>query len=328
VLEILSRAGDFWVALAAMWRPLAVVLIGAFLLFFNDQGRELGISLMIDEHGIVRFAFLFLALIYWGLNNWFSARIGIKTALENGYIGVVPVHRTLDRPNRRVADGNERWLFWLPRLLGVCAHLFAAINLSMAASRQPDFAPPSFFAWSAPLAIGVFTALVYVFDRHTLSERTLGERSRLARFASIAFAILFLIVIAVFAYAKSSHFLWGTFTISLSAFVFLTWVSVIGRRKPLGPQASVQAREDDDRKEARARPRWTLGLFAVASVVALSVWINAPFVGRELGSMVIAYFTLGAVLAVINFFEFAIEWAVARHWLGPRAKPYIVAWAF
>jgi hypothetical protein len=38
-----------------MWRPLAPLLTGAFLLFFNDQGRELGVSLMIDDDGTFRF---------------------------------------------------------------------------------------------------------------------------------------------------------------------------------------------------------------------------------------------------------------------------------
>ena len=324
-LKALSRANDFWQALAAMWRPLALVLAGAFLLFFNDQGRELGVSLMIDDDGELRFVFLFLALIYWGLNNWHSARLGIYAALENGDLGVVPAHPTPDKPNRRVVDGNERWLFWLPRLLGVCAHLFAAINLSLAAWRQPDFAPAGLLAWTAPFAIVVFTALVYVFDRYALSERTPGARSFLARFASIAFAVFFLLVIAIFAYATSSRFLWGTFTISLSAFTLLIIVSFLARRKPLGPDASEQEREKDDRSGASARARWTLGLFAPAFVIALFVWISAPFVGRALGSMVVAYFALGAVLAAINVFEFAIAWAIARNWFGEGAKPYVVA---
>ena len=102
-------------------------------------------------------------------------------------------------------------------------------------------------------------------------------------------------------------------------------VSYLGRRKPLGPNASEQAREYDDRMEANARARWTLGLFAPAFVIALLVWISAPFVGRALGSMVVAYFALGAVLAAINVFEFAIAWAIARNWFGKGAKPYVVA---
>jgi hypothetical protein len=320
-----------------MWRPLALVLAGAFLLFFNDQGRELGVSLMIDDNGKLGFVFLFLALIYWGLNNWHSARLGIYAALENGDLGVVPAHPTSDKPNRRVVDGNARWLFWPPRLLGVCAHLFAAINLSLAAWRQPHFAHAHLLAWTAPFAIVVFTALVYVFDLCALSERTPGARSFLARFASflarfasIPFAVFFLLVIAIFAYATATPspfrpFLWGTFTISLSAFTLLISVSFLGRRKPLGPKASEQAREDDDRREASARARWTLGLFAPAFVIALFVWISAPVVGRALGSMVVAYFALGAVLAAINVFEFAIAWAIARNWFGEGARPYVVA---
>jgi hypothetical protein len=332
-LNALSKANDFWQALAAMWRPLAVVLAGAFLLFFNDQGRELGVSLMIGDDGKLGFVFLFLALIYWGLNSWHSARLGIYAALQNGNLGVVPAHPTLDKPKRRVVEGNERWLFWPPRLLGVCAHFFAAINLSLAAWRQPDFAPAGLLAWTAPLAIVVFTAMVYVFDRCALSERTPGARSLLARFAPITFAVFFLLAIAILAYVTTSHtsaptpshFLWGTFTISLSAFTLLLSVSYLGRRKPLGPNASEQAREYDDRKEVSARARWTLGLFAPTFVIALLVWISAPFAGRLLGSMVVAYFALGAVLAAINVFEFAIAWAIARNWFGVGAKPYVVA---
>jgi heme exporter protein D len=325
-LKALSRANDFWQALAAMWRPLALVLAGAFLLFLNDQGRELGVSLMIDGDGKLRFVFLFSALIYWGLNNWHSARLGIYAALENGDLGVVPAHPTPNKPNRRVVDGKDRWLVWPPRLLGVCAHLFAAINLSLAAWRQPDFA---LLAWTAPFGIVVFTVLVYVFDRYALSERTPGARSVLAGFASIAFAVFFLLAIAVFAYQQPaasvwSRFLWGTFTISLSAFTLLIVVSILGMREPLGPRASRQAREADDRREGSARARWTLGLFAPAFVIALLVWISAPFVGRALGSMVVAYFALGAVLAAVNVFEFAIAWAITRNWFGEGARPYVV----
>jgi hypothetical protein len=41
--------------------------------------------------------------------------------------------------------------------------------------------------------------------------------------------------------------------------------------------------------------------------------------------MVVAYFSLGGVLAAINMFEFAVAWAIARNWFGAGAKPYIVA---
>ena len=49
------------------WRPLVLVLAAAYLLFSNDQGRELGLSLMAEK--VVANFLLFLALIYWATNN-------------------------------------------------------------------------------------------------------------------------------------------------------------------------------------------------------------------------------------------------------------------
>jgi hypothetical protein len=46
LLRLLSNAPYFLQALGAMWRPLVLVLAAAYLLFSNDQGRELGVSLM------------------------------------------------------------------------------------------------------------------------------------------------------------------------------------------------------------------------------------------------------------------------------------------
>ena len=61
-----------------------------------------------------------------------------------------------------------------------------------------------------------------------------------------------------------------------------------------------------------------------AFLIALMVWYNAAHAGRILGSMVVAYFALGAVLAAINFLKFAIAYAIARSWIGKRAKAYVV----
>ena len=329
-LKFLSIGEELIRTLAAMWRPLALVLAGAFLLFFNDQGRELGVSLMIDNDGRLRFVLLFLALIYWGLNNWHTARLGIHGAVNNGDLGVVPTHTLPENPNRRVVCGYGRWLFWPPRLLGVCAHLFAAINLSLAAWHQPDFAHERLLAWTAPLAIVVFTGLVYVFDRYALSERTPGERSALARYGSLAGAASLLLAISVLAFKFHpnspvwARFLWGTFTISLSAFAFLTVVCVLRRHVPLGCDVSVQDRRADDLKEERFLRHWTVGLFIPAFVVFLLVWFWAPSVSRALGSMVVAYFALGAVLAAINFFEFLITCAVGRKWFGAETSSRVV----
>ena len=58
VLLALSRANDFWETLLRCGDRCALVLAGAYLLFFNDQGQELGVSLMIDDHGYHGFVFL------------------------------------------------------------------------------------------------------------------------------------------------------------------------------------------------------------------------------------------------------------------------------
>src|ERR1700759_5217047 len=81
LLWITSFASDLLRALAAMWRPLLLVVAAAYLLFSNDQGRELGVSLMAENSGW-RLFFLFLALIYWAANNWHTARLGLRAAVR------------------------------------------------------------------------------------------------------------------------------------------------------------------------------------------------------------------------------------------------------
>src|SRR5262245_57055412 len=100
-LTDLSQRRQLGRILAAMWLPIGVTLVAAYLLFRNDQGRELGVGLM-DSYA--NGPFLFLVLIYWGLNNWLSARVGLA--------------RVFPHPEKK------QWrVFWGPRLVGVAAHL-------------------------------------------------------------------------------------------------------------------------------------------------------------------------------------------------------------
>jgi hypothetical protein len=167
VLKALSHADDFFKALAVMWRPVVLIVAAGYLLFFNDQGQELGVSLMGQSY-FWPLVFLFVALIYWAANTWHTARLGIHAALDDGVLGVPPSQPWPGNPARRVLIGDERWLYWLPRLLGVSAHLFAAINLSLAAWRVPIAAwgdgALRWLAWSAPFAILLATAFVWAED--------------------------------------------------------------------------------------------------------------------------------------------------------------------
>ena len=113
-------------------------------------------------------------------------------------------------------------------------------------------------------------------------------------------------------YPPLHAFVLGTFAISLSAFVFLIFVSWLRSDKPLGPDASVEERRKDDAKEEPRLVWWTFGLFAVAFAVALAVWISPTAVGRAFGSMVVAYFAMGALLATVNLFHYGVRRLVDR----------------
>ena len=97
---------------------------------------------------------------------------------------------------------------------------------------------------------------------------------------------------------------------------WLFWGSISwlrNRTPPLGPEASAEKRaEADDRRQRRQIASFTVGLFLVALLVAVAVWISPTYIGRFLGSMVVAYFAFGAILALVNVFEFAVDWTAKR----------------
>jgi hypothetical protein len=396
LLNLISMAPDFLRAAIAMWRPGVVLFAAGYLLFFNDQGRELGISLMGEDYGWPLF-FLFFALCYWAANSWHTARLGIHSALERGVFGVPPAHPEQLRagsPDRHVVTGKERWLYWPPRLLGVFAHLFAAINLSLAAWRLPpaawddpkaqwllgwlsQYAPAPivalpgwlsqhapapvdalpgwfsqhtpalidalrWFAWSAPLSILLATAVVWAGDvtcssrgRACASERkmTLARRVGVAAILGeipLVGGLLFFIhpqiasMPDVASQGVPQGFVWGNLVIILSAVVFLGLISWMRDRSPIiGAAAAPEIRAADDRRQRKEIEFFTIGLSLVAFCVGLAVWISATFVGRFLGSMVVAYFAFGAILALVNAIEFAVEFAskcpTRKQWFGEWA---------
>ena len=355
LLVLVSRARDFLAALGAMWRPVLVVSAAGYLLFFNDQGRELGHSLL-GERYRVSIVFLFVALFYWAANTWHAARLGIHSALERGALGVAPSHPPqLPKlgPNRHVLRGDERWLFWPPRLLGVCAHLFAAINLSLAAWNIPfaawgdtqfgatQWAPQwlarnaSFtIALSAPLAIALAAAFVWAADV-TYSTRgkefASHEKLAIARRVSLVAIVGALAVLGGLSYAAFASnripqgFLPGTISIFLSAAAFLAFISWLRNlTPPLRADASANDRAKDDVRQQRQIQVFTVGLFALAVIVATVVWTFPSWFGA-LGSMVVVYFAFGAILALANAIELTIKFAsgraIVKQWLGEWATP-------
>jgi hypothetical protein len=337
LLKAISNANDFLKALAAMWRPILFIGAAGYLLFFNDQGRELGLSLLGERYSWP-LVFLFVALIYWAANTWHSARLGIAGALENGVLGVLPSQQSPRNLNRHVLSGDEYWLYWPPRLLGVFAHLFAAINLSLAAWRVPRAAwgePETlrWLAWSAPLAILLTTSFVWAEDvKHSSRGKASASpgKEKLARWVSrgsIVGVVVVLGALAALAHLPNNipeGFVPATVTISASAVAFLASISWLRRKQPLGPDATLEAREADDQRHRRQVAFFTVGLFLVALLVGVAVWISPTYIGRFLGSMVIVYFAFGAILALMNFFVFAVGWAVNSKVFGERARPRTV----
>jgi putative Mn2+ efflux pump MntP len=118
-------------------------------------------------------------------------------------------------------------------------------------------------------------------------------------------------------------FSWGTFSISASAVVFLIGVSWL-RRRPLVKGSREAEKAADDQRENREISVFTVGLFLIAFVFACATWTNSVAVGWSLGSMVVAYFALGAILALVNFVEFAVAWTIGKGVFGPGARPRVV----
>src|ERR1700752_5311035 len=59
---------EFARAIRAMWMPLAVTIGAGVLLFYEGQGRDLGVGLLRED--VLQILLLCPILIYWGLNNW------------------------------------------------------------------------------------------------------------------------------------------------------------------------------------------------------------------------------------------------------------------
>ena len=159
-----------------MWRPVVILAAAGYLLFFNDQGRELGHSLL-GQHDLPPIIFLFVALVYWAANTWHSAARDSPPPREwrPRRCSFASLGTSKDKPNGHLIRGDERWLYWPPRLLGVCAHLFAAISLSLAAWNVPRRSPIRF--WIRRAAMGAPMAHPEYVVRHR-SERAVGHRAR------------------------------------------------------------------------------------------------------------------------------------------------------
>jgi hypothetical protein len=281
------RLGQFGRIVAAMWVPIAVIAVAIYLLFVNDQGRELGVGLMDpNKKGI----FLGLALIYWALNNWLSARVG------------------LDRSFRK-PEKEQKLLFWGPRLVGVGAHLLAAISLSFAAWNQPDMQDgiERWLALAAPVAIVLATIFAWLLDKGFVSHRYQRDEQSATRkwVYAVGVAELFVLsgLIAAWWFDVQPGFSSATLYITLSALFFLIVISLLRNKAPLGEEASSEVREEDRKFEQNVTIFSTLVLAAPMLGAGVTVWIWPMQVGKIFGSLTIACFSFGSFLAFTNLLD-------------------------
>jgi hypothetical protein len=290
---------NFRRAVAAVWLPIAVMALAAYLLFFNDQGRELGLGLMGTEVTWVQTVALCLVLIYWALSAWLSARIGLS--------------RTFPQPKR-----PQVLLFWGPRLVGVLAHFIAAWSLSSAALKVSELdvtVQNVLLALAAPSAIVLAILFVWFLDHGVISLRgTAGQRARARRkmWVIAGLGVLLFICLRWWQNVLPSGLLPGTLKISLSVTVFLILISWIRRSAPLGHGADQDQRRLDAQTEATTSLILSLGLAVIMLAGTARVWITPMEVGHRFGSLIIAFFAFGSFLVGANLLDLTAE-ALAQH---------------
>ncbi|MGV7217937.1 hypothetical protein [Bradyrhizobium sp. UFLA05-112] len=275
---------------AAMALPISVMGVATYLLFFNDQGRELGLGLMDKKIG--QFAMLFLVLIYWAVSAWLSARIGLNRAFPE------PEH-------------HQVLLFWGPRLVGVIAHFLAACSLSFAALQATNFTHTVAniaLAVTAPIAIVLAVSFVWFLEHALLPHRGNAEQRARARsnMQMAAFFEVMLLMALGFALWREiipAGLFWAILAISLSAIGFLGVISWLRRRPPLGSRAVQEHRQRDTIAEARNSWICGLGLTAIMVGGTLAIWISPMWVGGHFGSLVIAFFAFGSFLSGANLLD-------------------------
>lgn len=283
-----SQHGQLGRILTAMWLSIAVMAVATYLLFVNDQGRELGVGLM-DPNA--KGPFLGLVLIYWALNNWLSARIGLS--------------RAFPQPDR-----EQLLLFWGPRLIGVLAHLLAAFSLSAAALSQHDLQGKLalILVFAAPLAILLAIVFAWFLDKAYLSERSTDVERPLARrwmyvVGGIEFLLFAGLTLAWWSGEVPPGLFWATLSVAVSAFIFLSLISWLRRGAPLPEEASPAHRAADNQDEQNITKNWTLFLALMMLIGAAIIWIWPMQVGHFFGSLIIACLAFGSLLALANLLD-------------------------
>jgi hypothetical protein len=260
----------------AMWLPIGVTAVAGVLLFYEGQGRDLGVGLL--AAGNTKLFMLFLILIYWAVNNWHSARLGLNHPFPS-------------------PTGSERWLFWTPRLLGVCVHFFAAMSLALASwglspaknGTSSILKPLELLVFTAPAAIILVTFSAWAIDVKRISKRPKKPVSPITATwienISLFLVIAFFVGLWLVKESLPEGLFPGTLWISASAFFFLFVISLHRRsfvRQPVNHDT------------------FTIVLALIAVVVGGLIWYWPIRVADFLGSLNVCFFAFGAAIAILN----------------------------
>jgi hypothetical protein len=296
VAWIVGRAKPLLIAIVAMWLPILVIIVSIIGLFVSDQGQEIGVGLM-NPYDYLKAPFLAVILVYWALNGWLAARLGLA--------------RYFPRPKK-----EQGYLFWGPRFIGVCAHFIAALSLSIAMYSHPDPATgvDVILVISAPGIVLLATIFAWSADWAWISERFEGTRHwavwALMYLSGIAAFVLWCWLIwraltAVSAASPEAGLCWTAVCIGFSAIVFLGVLVKMRRAPPLSEKADLGLRATDDGKEWRLTLVCALTLGGLMIAGTAAIWAYPMQIGQFFGSLSIACFAFGSFLAFANLLDLA-----------------------
>lgn len=294
--------------LLPMWLPLSVLVVAALALFATDQGRDLGVGLLGADQ--FKLFLLALALFYWATGSWHAARLGLN--------------RQFGADRAQWPPGYEPWLRWLPRLVGACVHLFAALSLAFAARRVPDvepvlgIVPVWLVGFAAPAFILIAVFILWLLDQRYVAARAdpnapdLVEKARAQTRRAIWVIIIAGLALAVVLWllGDPAGLAAATGWVLASAAGFLLIVSyrrAIGRwvlaRRSISSDMKhrlEQAFDEKDRSHARSSSALALLLTGVALAVAIWTFVDPVSLGWSAGAMVLGFFAFGSYIAVID----------------------------
>ena len=348
---------ELLVVIGWMWVAVSVTVVAAALLFFSEQGLDLGVGLLGYENPL-KYFLLGAVVFYWAAATWHAAR----RSLDRRF----PTYPAV-RPEQEIF---VPWLRWPPRLLGICAHLFAAINLSLAVrgylgslAEPPHFTPTGmwslieptvrivsskvldvtglrslvavFITWTPVLIVGLTILLFWLSEPKetgpTPAHPLWAPRANPARSKhhedlwTVGAMGLVLVIFVMGSQSRDmpSGFFLGTAAVLLSAICFMYYVTRIRfyfRQIPPGCEYSYEDELNHDFYKIGETIACLLTALVGLAFSLVAVAIHPIWYAQNVGSMVTAFFAFGAIISVINAFDLPLDIFVWKARENPKLR--------